>query len=458
MSKLLPFYSNYLAALPRYQARGRPMRIIRRAVVLLILGGLLLLLVATVAGRWLSPAGPGWVLYWLHDNLFLPFKGYTYTLFFPTSLVWWLILALIAGLIVLSLLLDRSLLLTPHTWLLRRAVRLPHSGGWLLGAANLLCRAGIKPGLLQDVAQHELELALLAAGAQQAGETDKRLCRTIARLTLLEIQLHRLPPAPPITPEHLAAGTLWHVAFLALDLRRRMDIEKGRINAASDESPALQLASQMPRVLGLAAYPPAEGDSDLSDPFSPHQILLDLRRTTALTGTKGGELLHELQLSCYARVRTLHDWANAMRARGRNAPLADVEASSSLPAVDVAALPYLGRLALSLALHASWLTRTPELALTTLNAMEIVALEAELRPDAAVAPAIRSLLQGLPSPYAYSLTAQLASLTAEARWEQWNPFVDLPDGPLQPADYERSLDQADALYQAAGPGFWSPAD
>lgn len=47
-------------------------------------------LVQTVATRALEPEGVGYLLYLLHDNLWLPFVGYSWTAAFPFSLLWWL--------------------------------------------------------------------------------------------------------------------------------------------------------------------------------------------------------------------------------------------------------------------------------------------------------------------------------------------------------------------------------
>jgi len=60
----------------------------RRALVIASTVALVTLLAATVDGRWLAVDGlPGLVLYWLHDNLFLPLKGWLWTAIFPVGAI-----------------------------------------------------------------------------------------------------------------------------------------------------------------------------------------------------------------------------------------------------------------------------------------------------------------------------------------------------------------------------------
>lgn len=477
MSEPIPFHSTYLAPLSRYRVVGRAGRILWRGFLLLLSAGLLGLLIAAVAWRWLPRSGIGWLLYWLHDNLFLPLKGYSFTLFIPNSLVWWSIIGIALGLSLLSLLSDRSFLRSPHVWLLRRTVRMSGSGRWLLGSANLLRRAGVRPDLLTAVVHHELELALLSAAEQPGAQTATHLCNRIRHLAVSEIRLYALPPAPPITAAHLAAGVIWHAAFLPLDLRRRGDIRRPQLDEASEQNAAFALAAQLPNLLGLPAHSPEDDRISNENPFSPQRLMLDLWRLAVLAapglfnaipeharrpGLSSGDSANQLALllSCYDRTRLLQSWAREMQpmARGLAAGfmLPDARRGPELDTIEHTLLPYIGQLTLSLALHGSWLGNAPELALATLDAIEVSALRAELEQDnSAPTEAINALLKGLPTPYAYSLTAQLVEIDARARWGQWRPFADFPDSPIQQIDHERALDQADALYQASGPGFWS---
>jgi len=451
---------------------------LRRAVVVLLFAGLLSWIAFAVAGQWLPKSGFGLVLYWLHDAIYLPFKGYTYRLHFPNSLVWWLIGAVVLGLTFLSLLLDRSFLRAPHVWLLTRCVRLPGSSRPLLVTANALRRAGVQPELLRKAVSHESELALLEAATKPAGLADTRLCAQIGRLAVLDIQLRALPSGPLPTGDLLAAGVVWHAAFLPTDLCRRRKIEDMKMGAASERIAAEVLALRLSELIGYPAQVVEGEDASADSPFSAQRLMLDLWRLAALAvhgvvgagpphlfppdfGSRPPQIQKALLMSCYERVQVLQSWAIALQPMGRkwsadSNPRGKI--ADGLGGHDRSVLPAVGRLTLNVALHASWIGNAPELALAMVDAIEMISLGAGLfRGDADTANDLNTLLAGLPPPHAYSLTAQLAEKNLHARQRQWEPFAEFSDNPIQPLDFQHALDQVDALYQAAGPHLWSPA-
>ena len=68
---------------------NRPDRI-RRVKIRIIITLSIFLILSGVAYRWFEPQYIGYVLYWLHDEIYLLIKGYTYTWAYPYSLLWWL--------------------------------------------------------------------------------------------------------------------------------------------------------------------------------------------------------------------------------------------------------------------------------------------------------------------------------------------------------------------------------
>lgn len=66
---------------------------------LLVTTGVVLFLVATAA-TWFDTNGPWRPIYALHDNVWLPFQGVTWTAIFPYGVIWLLIAA---GLLTLLL-------------------------------------------------------------------------------------------------------------------------------------------------------------------------------------------------------------------------------------------------------------------------------------------------------------------------------------------------------------------
>jgi len=71
--------------------RIRSSRITIRIVMTLSIFVSLGVVISAIAFRWFEPQYIiGYVLYWLHDEIYLLIKGYTYTWAYPYSLLWWL--------------------------------------------------------------------------------------------------------------------------------------------------------------------------------------------------------------------------------------------------------------------------------------------------------------------------------------------------------------------------------
>lgn len=76
-----PLLVGPLAVLPK-----RPYA--RRTLVVVLTVALVALLIVAVDGRWLAADSlPGLVLYWLHDSLFLPLRGWLWTAIFPVGAI-----------------------------------------------------------------------------------------------------------------------------------------------------------------------------------------------------------------------------------------------------------------------------------------------------------------------------------------------------------------------------------
>ena len=86
MTWALSYRSNALGPLRRPEAVRRPW-FLRRALFL-GLAASLALFAALIAARALSPDGPGYGLYWLHDRVWLPFRAYLHDWAAPWSLTW----------------------------------------------------------------------------------------------------------------------------------------------------------------------------------------------------------------------------------------------------------------------------------------------------------------------------------------------------------------------------------
>lgn len=132
---------------------SRPRRFWRRRLILSVVGGALVLLIVAVASEFFATDGPAALLYWLHDNVWLPLNGRFWTSVFPLGLIW----LLPVGMIFTLVMVEYSGLAAPvrflqvHTlmWLLRGRGFVPvllwHR---LLGLAGL--RAALAEAILRD--------------------------------------------------------------------------------------------------------------------------------------------------------------------------------------------------------------------------------------------------------------------------------------------------------------------
>jgi len=120
-----------------------------RCGAILTVSGLLVMLVVVVKGQLLRPTGPGRALYWVHDEVWLPFHGRVWTAIFPDALIWVVIavgLSLVAMIEYLGIAapLRRAQVATLKGLL----VGLP---GPVLAMHRVLGAAGLRAGLAEQV-------------------------------------------------------------------------------------------------------------------------------------------------------------------------------------------------------------------------------------------------------------------------------------------------------------------
>jgi hypothetical protein len=152
------------------------------------------------------------MLYWLHDFVYLGIKGYTFTLFFPWSLVWWLFLGGTLLLIIASFLMDRSFMLGPHRAILKYLAHQRMAYPFLYRATRFLARWSISSTLLRGTLRYEREeLALRIWGNPKRDQ----LSFEIAALTILILQIELLFQKPNI----LFLANLWEETLLTIRLQ-----------------------------------------------------------------------------------------------------------------------------------------------------------------------------------------------------------------------------------------------
>ncbi len=212
-------------------------------------------------------------LYQGHDSIYLPLKGYSLVMFYPTSLIWYGLVATLVLLWLAFFLADRSVVRRPHTALLRRLVGLGICRPVLVAVARLLLRGGFPPGLLVHVAEHERDLCLIELAAGERGHP-----RRLVALTRLLIELTML--RPDIRSAALQAACDWQAAVLLLHVRGDPQLPKL----------APQILPACARVLRIAGLGPREALATQESGFGAVSCLTDMLRLALLAGASSKRL------------------------------------------------------------------------------------------------------------------------------------------------------------------------
>ncbi len=209
------FRSALLKSLPAVRPWGRPEKVIPR-VLLLGLSAVVCAGLIALTRMKVFPTNSLWyVFYWVHDVVYLGIKGYTWTLFFPWSLIWYTILAGAVTLIIASFLADRSFLLTPHILVLRQMIYTPGLHTLIFHSTRWMQKAGYSSDLLRATLEQErAQLVLQILAEQQTPRRDQR-CNALATITTLLVQIEQLFPGR----NDLKLALRWEEAFLTIMLR-----------------------------------------------------------------------------------------------------------------------------------------------------------------------------------------------------------------------------------------------
>lgn len=409
-------------------------RVRRRAVrALALAAAVALLLFIVVWLQLLSRQGLGRIVYGLHDAVFLPLEGYTYTLFFPTSLVWWLGGGLLLGLVLFFWLTHLSPTRRPHVWALRRILRQGHLLPPLLRTVTLLQRLGLQPGMVRAIAHDEWERTALALSGDGRAQG-----RRLADLTWFTLALD--PPRTPNTnldPSGLTALGRWSRAYVLL-------------HAYAD-----QPATWIDRIADAATWVlPPPSDMARGAALTMTRVVADLRRTLEwgrLQWGQGGsaepERPAELLESVEARRRELYGiYAAAEDAvrLGGGTPL--------LPAAHFtpSEAPALGQLALDVALHVALFQQSVAPASAYLDALDSLLLPLRALPDPVSATWL-ALLGGQTPAEAYRLVAELERRRWHLTDTAWQFERDSDTPVVEATDFALAEATITGLRAAAGP-------
>lgn len=450
--------SPLLRPLARPTAAGRWGRIIRRSMAwAAIIGGATWLIWAVRS----QSLGSGWLadtLYLIHDAIYLPIKGYTFTLLFPTSLAWYGLILTI-GLIWLSFFVaDRSWVRRPHLALLRLLVLMPLFGAALAVSARLLTRVGFPPGQLLIVAEHERDLRTIQLAANPR---DTGAARQLTRLTSLLIHLRT------VIPGELPALQAWADWQLALALLRFCDLSKA---TRALVAPRL-LQPLLSRTLARRGANPLDALGRTDDLFGSTGVIADLLRLAALAGfdlstlhTDGAppppdrdQLIYQLLQAAELRRRAVDQLRGQFELTLIQPTIGRITALSLAPDATEAELPLLGAIALRSALLTALEADTHDSAAAMIDAYEALGLAVAMLPADPTTPELgmvarRALawLADLPTPLDYQLVASLAIERVVAGELPWDTYLAQERPIISRSDLAMDRSSVDGLFHAGG--------
>jgi hypothetical protein len=190
-------------------------------------------LVLTVTNRLLPEEGPGAVLYLLHDAVFLPIKGWTWTAWHPFGFAWWLPVAAIVSLFALEALTSLGPLRRTHA----AAVRALFASGVGFGALRVIAwrlrLRGFRLGFVRAVLATDTVAAAQTLFQPHAAPDARAVLRYLRLMDLWLIlgrggPLDRLRAFEALAFASAAAGVTWEdaaVATLERDLTRAFDAD-----------------------------------------------------------------------------------------------------------------------------------------------------------------------------------------------------------------------------------------
>ena len=426
--------------------------------------GILILLTALIVAirlELLPKQGIGAFLYRLHDTLYLWLKGYTYTRFYPNSLIWWGIILTILFLILLSLFIDRSLIKEPHIRFIRYCMKRHRLHHFIIQGSYLLRRLGIRPYLLQKVAYQEWEKAIIQLSQKPVNTGSPSACQYI--VICIQLQLKIAPLFPHNTTSSLRRLEQWHQTYLTIDAY-------GAINEPEFkrilDTLLRAFAFINPNDFGTINHP-----SETNQLFEPAQLfqematlcqLGEIRLHGSTSVNEQRQLEHTLLASIDRRRIELLDKAiiqleNQIKSPDRLLLLPLLTNSDETLAIA-------GRVSLNIALHLACLTMQPAIALAYVEAVEALAFLLDITnlktPSThkfakllaePVAVFDDTLTQYVPIDRAYALIAAWFIQANDQQENQWDKILNNKDAPMQRKDFLLARTQIASFQQAIGP-------
>ena len=466
VEKNMNLRSPFLVKMP--PTNGRIAARVGRVSLRLMIGGplilLLIVLVTAVRQEWLPKAAPWLLLYNIHDHIYLLIKGYTYTLVFPESLIFWGFVSTILILIVVSQLTDRSLIKEPHINLLRFCLYRPSLYPFIIWGSRFLPQLRIEPKLIKLLARREWEKAMLSLSRHEPASAPKQPCRRLVILTRFTLQLSQhFSPHPDATQASLWRLEKWHTAYLIIHAygnRQKGWFPKqiGNLFQAFtliNSAPA-EKRDKIPALKELFTLSELMQEVTLLKELGHIQLLNE-----PLPDGSPIELMGMLANLVDMRRREIFDKTvfYLERQLGESTQAATAVAFPEL-VNNEQTLPIANRIALAIALHVTLFTRDPNIALAYVESVEALAFLLDTMPLENNA-FLKAMLQEqdttndtvapyIPLDQAYDLLGKLMANQTTNQEQLWQSVWREHDAPLLKQDFELAHAIAASLQQAAG--------
>jgi hypothetical protein len=487
------FHSSLLKSMPE-TAKPKRSRIPGRILLIIFISAFIVVPAFIIITRALPKEGVGSIFYWIHDHIFLPIKGYTYTLFYPFSLSWWgpiltaLLLWLIAYLTMVSFIKD------PHVYILRKVIhRNPKKRhGILIKTGGWLKKRNMEPILLKQVTNMERKKTLNQLANLPLSQIDETLVTQVIHLTQLQIQLMILPPVKAVRETHLEALVYWHQAYLQVNIRCQKNPPspqlKELLNRLAEQIETLILpllnyknetllkeavkqraGFDIPSIVVDLLYLASLNNTNLAvllpgSPTNGEAVKKAVITRLAASSTERRAILDEtrFRLEKFLEQKTgPHNTGSSETFEPITHDYIDVRLKVD-PNYAGTTLPVLGDLALSIALHLSALVDSVSIGLGYMDSLETydfvincLDLEESPEPESPYFTALQSLNR-LPIPADYRLCAHLSELALDEYENLWKQSLLKEDGTIQPGDVELAKARIHSLFHTAGPGLDKP--
>lgn len=473
--------------------KAKRSRLPKRILLIAFISAFIIVPVFIIITRALPKQGVGSVFYWIHDHIFLPVKGYTYTLFYPFSLSWWGPILTVILVWLVAYLTMASFIKDPHVYVLRKVIRripkkrhriLIKTSGWLK-------KWKMEPILLKQVTNLERKKTLYQLENPPLTSMDETAISRVIHLTQLHIDLITMPPVKEqvIRPTYLQTLIYWHQAYLLAEIHCQKNSPSDRLKKS-----ITRLAEQIePLILPLLDYKDEttlKEAAEMRPGFDIHPVAVDLLYLASLNNSNLSVLLlgspttvaadavkkavisrlaasmNErraiLDESC-KRLEKLLDQKTGPYNTGSSETFEslikdkiDIKLNKD-PTYPGTILPLICELSISVALHLSALADSVSIGLGYIDSLETydfvfncLELEETGEADSPYFTALQALNR-LPSPGHYRLCAELAELELKEYENLWKQSVLKNDGTIRPGDFQLAKSRIQSLRHAAGP-------